>query len=490
MFSALITGLGKALLSQRHESWRLPKLSNNLVKKLQFFPLLIAFIAVAFQIFRISSNPIGLSLDTEVSGQVISNVIMALIGCMILVIIRRYYQSEPEQEPAEQGQPKTGLKPIVLRGFCWFIIVASLIFTLIGFVALGAFLIMQLLWTVIVLACFYILFKLCEDFFHAIIASQGVIGSRLVSRYQLSANFLNQLDVIFSAISKILLVYLLIVILLAPYGTSLSELFNQSGKFESFMASWESFITPQIFLTAVFIVFAGYQITRILKNWLTVKYFPNTDIETGVRSSIVTVLGYIGAIITIMLTLSTLGISFEKLTWIVSALSVGIGFGLQAIVQNFISGLIMLVERPVKVGDWVVLGTQEGDIRRINVRATEIQLGDRSTLIVPNSEFITKAVRNMTLVKSEGRVQIRLPIPLNVSPTQVRDIINEIFLNNENVLKGNEVEPYIRLEGIEAGNLMLLATCFVASPRIIGRIKSELLFEIIEKLHAENIPLS
>ena len=65
--------------------------------------------------------------------------------------------------------------------------------------------------------------------------------------------------------------------------------------------------------------------------------------------------------------------------------------------QNFVSGLILLAERPVKVGDWVVLGAAEGDIRRINVRATEIQMGDRSTLIVPNSEFITKTVRNMTL---------------------------------------------------------------------------------------------
>ncbi|WP_312688339.1 mechanosensitive ion channel domain-containing protein, partial [Escherichia coli] len=74
-----------------------------------------------------------------------------------------------------------------------------------------------------------------------------------------------------------------------------------------------------------------------------------------------------------------------------------IGFGLQVITQNFVSGLILLAERPVKIGDWVKLGDQEGDIRRISLRSTEIQVGDKSTLIVPNSELVTKTVRNMTM---------------------------------------------------------------------------------------------
>ena len=115
------------------------------------------------------------------------------------------------------------------------------------------------------------------------------------------------------------------------------------------------------------------------------------------RSSVTTLLGYAGGIVVVAFALSALGIGIERIAWVASALSVGIGFGLQAIVQNFVSGLILLAERPVKVGDWVALGDVEGDIRRINVRATEIQMGDRSTVIVPNSEFITKTVRNMTL---------------------------------------------------------------------------------------------
>ncbi|NEK65268.1 MAG: mechanosensitive ion channel, partial [Xanthomonas perforans] len=101
-----------------------------------------------------------------------------------------------------------------------------------------------------------------------------------------------------------------------------------------------------------------------------------------------------------------------RLALVLSALSVGIGFGLQAITQNFVSGLILLAERPVKIGDWVRIGDQEGDVRKISVRATEIQVGDRSTLIVPNSELITKSVRNMTLSNPMGRVQLQFSVPL------------------------------------------------------------------------------
>lgn len=492
VFASIITGLGKALFSVHHETWRLPPLDNSLIKALKPFPGIIAALMVAHQAIILSSSQVGISLGTEVGLRVIVNIIFVVLGLLILSKISRHYRITPTKgnEPVTEAQQPTTIWPVTLRVITRIVLIASMIFTFVGFVALGSFLISQLLWVVIILACFYILFKLSDDLFQASIASQGVIGKQLIAQYDITPNYLNQLATILSAVTKLLLFYWLIIILLVPFGTSLTGFFNKEGKLDAFLQRWQNFITPGMMLSAIVIVLGGVLMGRLLKNWLVSKYFPNTNIEPGVRSSIVTVIGYIVAIVTITLMLSTLGINLEKLTWIASALSVGIGFGLQAIVQNFISGLIMLVERPVKVGDWVVIGTQEGDIRRINVRATEIQLGDRSTLIVPNSEFITKSVRNMTLSKSEGRVQVRLPLPLSVNPADVRDIIFGIFENNEDVLSEQGLEPYIRLDGIEAGNLIMVATCFVNSPRLAGRIKSDLLFEIIDKLHQENILLT
>jgi len=167
---------------------------------------------------------------------------------------------------------------------------------------------------------------------------------------------------------------------------------------------------------------------------------------------------------------------------------VGIGFGLQAIVQNFISGLILLAERPVKVGDWVVLGDTEGDVRRVNVRATEIQLGDRSTVIVPNSEFITKTVRNMTLAGAPGRVLLRLPAPLDTDAERMRTLILEAFRAHEGIL--DTPEPLVQLEGIANGTLTFLAIGYVGNPRNAGGVRSDVLFSILASLKGAGLYLS
>ena len=223
----------------------------------------------------------------------------------------------------------------------------------------------------------------------------------------------------------------MVIAFVAPLGSSPGQLFQRSGKYGSGLKVGEFDLLPGAIFSFLAVLVVGFIVLRLFKRWLKNSYLPNTNLEAGMRGSLTTLLGYVGGIVVITLALSALGISVNRIAWIASALSVGIGFGLQAIVQNFISGLILLAERPVKVGDWVVLGAAEGDIRRINVRATEIQLGDRSTLIVPNSEFITKTVRNMTLRNAEGRVLIRLPMPLSTDARQVREIMLGALLEHQ-----------------------------------------------------------
>jgi potassium-dependent mechanosensitive channel len=185
--------------------------------------------------------------------------------------------------------------------------------------------------------------------------------------------------------------------------------------------------------------------------------------------------------------LSALGLSVERIAWVASALSVGIGFGLQAVVQNFVSGLILLVERPVKVGDWVAIGNIEGDIRRINVRATEIQMGDRSTMIVPNSELITKTVRNVTLANAQGRVQIVLPMPLDTDADAVIAAMRAAFASSHAVLENPEMS--VTVDGIQNATLIFIGVAFIANPRQAGAIKSNILLDILARLREDGIAM-
>ena len=156
--------------------------------------------------------------------------------------------------------------------------------------------------------------------------------------------------------------------------------------------------------------------------------------------------------------------------------------------QNFVSGLILLVERPVKVGDWVVLGDIEGDIRRINVRATEIQLGDRSTAIVPNSQLITQSVRNVTLANAEGRVLFKLPLPLDCDAARVRQVVLDALAAHAGVLA--KPAPSVLLDGIAGGSLVFVAAAYIANPRQASGVRSDLLIEILSQLRAQGIALS
>ncbi len=156
--------------------------------------------------------------------------------------------------------------------------------------------------------------------------------------------------------------------------------------------------------------------------------------------------------------------------------------------QNFISGLILLTERPVKVGDWVSLAGVEGDIRRINVRATEIQMSDRSTVIVPNSQFITQNVRNVTMGNALGVVGITLTLPLDTDVSQIRDLLLAAFMEHEAVL--DTPAPSVTFKDLTAAGLIISVSGYVNSPRLVGGTRSDLLFTVLSRLREVGVALS
>lgn len=188
-------------------------------------------------------------------------------------------------------------------------------------------------------------------------------------------------------------------------------------------------------MASAIMVFMGLLfLTRFMQKILAQKVLPKTRMEEAVRLSFVQIVGYVGLTVALMVGISSVGFDLSNLALIAGALSVGIGFGLQSIVSNFVSGLILLFERPIKVGDWVILNAGEGVVKKISVRATEIETLDRTAIIIPNSEFISSSVKNWTHKDRIGRLVITVGVSYNSDPQKVYDILLDVAKSNEFVL--------------------------------------------------------
>ncbi len=167
--------------------------------------------------------------------------------------------------------------------------------------------------------------------------------------------------------------------------------------------------------------------------------------EPSAREALVTTFGYVAVAIAALVALSFAGISFSNLAIIAGALSVGVGFGLQNIVNNFVSGIIMLVERPVRSGDWIVVGNTEGTVQRISIRSTTIRTFDQADVIVPNSDLISGQVTNWTLGNTWGRAKIQIGVAYGSNVDTVIETLIEVANNHREVIKGNPQlpDPYV-----------------------------------------------
>ena len=493
MFLAFVLGLGRSLLANGRSSWRLPPIGDDLALQLAPLPWLFASVAL------VAWLPLTLNgvLETPLNG-VITNLAPTAafaIACVIGLYLLRHPRPEAHSEVPSQDAPKRpdlafkrSSRLALLMGLTVTLVVSLLVLVAVGYLALARVIAGQATWAGIVLASAYLLFKFADDVWMALLSSRGRFGQRVHKGLGVAPRVLEQGAVLLSALSRVLIFFYMVIAFVAPLGSSPQQLLQRGGKYGSGLKVGEFDLMPGAIFRFLVVLTVGFIVLRLFKRWLKNSYLPHTNLETGMGRSLTTLLGYVGGIVVISIALSALGLSVNRIAWIASALSVGIGFGLQAIVQNFISGLILLAERPVKVGDWVVLGAAEGDIQRINVRATEIQLGDRSTLIVPNSEFITKTVRNMTLRNAEGRLLIRLPMPLTTDARQVREIMLGVLHEHEAVLP--EPAPGVTLDGIENGLLIFQAIAYVSGPRMAAGVRSELLFTILERLQAAQVPMA
>ena len=486
-FGSFVAGLGRALLSPGRPSWRLPPIANEVASALAPFPWLLGG-AIALSILLRRINRIA---NASLAATVAASLLSALLyGGLLLWALIRIARARREAEPAAPeakpaDAPAHSLWATMLLASGWIATATAVGAALLGFVAFAQFLAALILRILIVGGTFFLLVHLIEDICFTLVAAREKWMTQTLG---VEKRTLDQVAVVLSGTFRVVAFVFAVSLVLAGFGSGRAELSQLGAQFGTRALRIGNIeITPDAVLGAVAVFFLGMLAIRALKGWLHDRYLPTTKLDPAMRGSVTTLLGYAGAIVVFAFALSALGISVERIAWVASALSVGIGFGLQAVVQNFVSGLILLVERPVKVGDWVALGDVEGDIRRINVRATEIQMGDRSTMIVPNSELITKTVRNVTLANAQGRVMIKLPMPLDTDADAVIAAMRGAFASNAAVL--DNPAPSVTVDGIQNAALIFVGVAFIPNPRQAGGVRSEILLDLLARLREAGIAM-
>lgn len=482
---ALTAGIARGLLAPARPNWRLLDLSTAVSERLVGLALTVAILVSLGKLLGALDDLITVSLPISVAIRAITALLVALVMAVSLRGIL------PEEDPDEAclGPRLTASTDwyAPLRLAAWTTIVAAILAVSTGYVAFAAFLVDQLVWVSFIGATLYVVAAIANEGFIAAFQPTAPLGRGFLRSIGIKRESLPQLAIAVSGATIVALCIVAGLLALAPWGIESADMLGslRAAFFGFHVGSLTISLSALAFATLVFGLIL--LVTRGAQRWLDTRFLPATHLDVGLQNAIRTSVGYVGFVLAAAIGMAHLGLDFQKLAIVAGALSVGIGFGLQSIVNNFVSGLILLWERAIRVGDLVIIGEDQGHVKRINVRSTEIETFDRVTMIVPNSNLVGGVVKNWVRSDRIGRIKIPLSLGLNCNPDLVRDLLLTCARENDAVIK--LPAPQALFTAIADAALKFELICFVHDVETAGRVKSDLHFEIFRRLKAAGLEL-
>ncbi len=411
----------------------------------------------------------------------------ALFAAAVLAIAMHLLWRSARADFHADDSGATGARLPWLRGAFWPIAGAMAIALVMGYVGFAVFLATRLLATLAMAGALTIALVFVDSFMAEAVAADTPRGRRLAALLGMSPHALDLVFALVSASLRLVLIVVAVLALVGYFGLFAEDIF---GIFR--ISGWDVALggislSLTNLLAALAILLVGWLAVRSGRRWLQTQFLPRTGLDAGLQNSIAALSGYTALSAVLALALGALGIDLQKIALIAGALSVGIGFGLQSVVSNFVCGLILLAERPIRVGDWVVVKSEEGWVRRISVRATEIETFDRATVIVPNQDFITGVVKNWTHGNTVGRVVIKVRVAYDSDAEKVRDILLACGAQHPQVLR---IPPAtVFLTGFGDIGIDFELRCMLANVEQSLPVKSDVQMELLRRFRDAGIKI-
>lgn len=470
--------LPRAALSPALPNWRVvpikPKYAQHLTQRIGALGILFGFdVFVSFT--SAPEDGAFLSLYSALTA--------TLEAILIIDLLRpALWRADPdwsagrgdEDQKSAQAKPYDRRRAFVWRGLrvtIGFIALTGAVAAWIGYTALSIYLIGNLISTALTVGALYLARALFAEWI------------RILMRRKETADWLALSEEGSSTVAFWLISFMQVAVYItgaaligAVWGIPLSDIWTITYNLLTGINVGGVTISFADILEAILVFIATLFIFRLIKRLLSDTVLPQTRLDAGVQYSIATVFGYVGIITAVLLAATTLGVEFQSLLIIAGALSVGIGFGLQNIANNFISGLILLFERPIKVGDLIEIGDTLGHITHINVRRTEVETFQRAEVMIPNSELVATSVINWTHSDRKARIEINVGVAYGSNTELVRETLLAAAKNVEKIVTWPSPDVLFLDFGDSSLNFQL--RCFTSDVSTRITTSSSLRFEI------------